>query len=117
MGRGPSSNKGKTSGRGMNGQKSRTGSATKHITGGQTKLYMKLPKLPNLKPNKSDRLVISYDEIEKHLGKTEIIDIKKIKNIFNKKKIKEVKIIAGKLDIKPRKYGKNIILSKSIKGI
>ena len=44
VGRGIGSGKGKTSGRGIKGQKSRRGVAIKAFEGGQTPLYRRLPK-------------------------------------------------------------------------
>lgn len=44
VGRGIGSGKGKTSGRGVKGQKSRSGSSVKGFEGGQTPIYMRLPK-------------------------------------------------------------------------
>lgn len=44
VGRGIGSGTGKTSGRGVKGQKARTGSAMKGFEGGQTPIYMRLPK-------------------------------------------------------------------------
>jgi len=44
VGRGIGSGKGKTGGRGMKGQKSRSGVAIKGFEGGQMPLYMRLPK-------------------------------------------------------------------------
>jgi large subunit ribosomal protein L15 len=44
LGRGPGSGKGKTAGRGMKGQKSRSGVAIKGFEGGQMPLHMRLPK-------------------------------------------------------------------------
>ena len=44
VGRGIGSGKGKTSGRGVKGQKSRTGVAIKGFEGGQMPLHMRLPK-------------------------------------------------------------------------
>ena len=44
VGRGIGSGKGKTSGRGMKGQKSRSGVAIKSFEGGQMPLYRRLPK-------------------------------------------------------------------------
>lgn len=44
LGRGPGSGKGKTSGRGVKGQKARTGVAIKGFEGGQTPLHRRLPK-------------------------------------------------------------------------
>lgn len=44
VGRGPGSGKGKTSGRGVKGQKSRTGVSLVGFEGGQMPLYMRMPK-------------------------------------------------------------------------
>ena len=44
LGRGIGSGKGKTSGRGVKGQKSRSGVAIKSYEGGQMPLYRRLPK-------------------------------------------------------------------------
>ena len=44
VGRGPGSGKGKTAGRGVKGQKSRTGVAIKGFEGGQMPLHRRLPK-------------------------------------------------------------------------
>ena len=44
VGRGPGSGKGRTAGRGMNGQKSRSGVSLKGFEGGQMPLYRRLPK-------------------------------------------------------------------------
>jgi large subunit ribosomal protein L15 len=44
VGRGPGSGKGKTAGRGIKGQKSRSGVAINAYEGGQMPLYMRLPK-------------------------------------------------------------------------
>ena len=50
VGRGPASGTGKTSGRGMNGQKSRAGGGKGvGFEGGQTPLARRLPKLPGFK--------------------------------------------------------------------
>ncbi len=44
VGRGPGSGKGKTAGRGVKGQKSRTGHGFKQFEGGQMPLHMRMPK-------------------------------------------------------------------------
>ena len=50
VGRGPASGTGRTSGRGMNGQKSRAGGGKGvGFEGGQTPLARRLPKLPGFK--------------------------------------------------------------------
>ncbi|MDE0780934.1 MAG: 50S ribosomal protein L15 [Alphaproteobacteria bacterium] len=52
VGRGPGSGLGKTGGRGVKGQKSRSGVAIKGFEGGQMPLYMRLPKRGFKKPNR-----------------------------------------------------------------
>jgi large subunit ribosomal protein L15 len=51
VGRGPGSGKGKTSGRGVKGQKSRTGVSLLGFEGGQMPLYMRMPKRGFNTPN------------------------------------------------------------------
>lgn len=53
VGRGPGSGLGKTAGRGMKGQKSRSGVAIKGFEGGQMPLYRRLPKRGFTKPNRT----------------------------------------------------------------
>ncbi len=52
VGRGPGSGLGKTAGRGMKGQKSRSGVAIKGFEGGQMPIYRRLPKRGFTKPNR-----------------------------------------------------------------
>ena len=53
VGRGVGSGKGKTGGRGVKGQKSRSGVAIKGFEGGQMPLHMRLPKRGFNKPNRA----------------------------------------------------------------
>jgi len=53
VGRGPGSGLGKTGGRGVKGQKSRSGVAIKGFEGGQMPIYMRLPKRGFKKPNRA----------------------------------------------------------------
>jgi len=52
VGRGIGSGKGKTAGRGVKGQKSRSGVAIKGFEGGQNPIHMRLPKRGFNKPNR-----------------------------------------------------------------
>ncbi len=52
VGRGPGSGLGKTGGRGVKGQKSRSGVAINGFEGGQMPIYMRLPKRGFNKPNR-----------------------------------------------------------------
>ena len=63
--RGPGSGKGKTAGRGIKGQKSRSGVALNAYEGGQMPLYMRLPKRGFTKPNRKAYAVINLDVLQK----------------------------------------------------
>ena len=66
--RGPGSGKGKTAGRGIKGQKSRSGVALGGYEGGQMPLYRRLPKRGFNKPNAKQYAVINLGLIEKFIG-------------------------------------------------
>jgi large subunit ribosomal protein L15 len=66
--RGPGSGKGKTAGRGIKGQKSRSGVAIGGYEGGQMPLYRRLPKRGFTKPNRKEFAVINLGLIEKFIG-------------------------------------------------
>tara|TARA_B100000989_G_C19446490_1_gene429730 strand:- start:236 stop:700 length:465 start_codon:yes stop_codon:yes gene_type:complete len=73
VGRGIGSGKGKTSGRGVKGQKSRSGVAIKSFEGGQMPLYRRLPKRGFNPINKqTDLAILNLGELQK------LIDSKKI---------------------------------------
>ena len=78
VGRGIGSGKGKTSGRGVKGQKSRSGVAIKSFEGGQMPLYRRLPKR-GFKPLKKVKIAS--------------INLKKIQNLIDNKKIKQDSLI------------------------
>ena len=65
--RGPGSGKGKTAGRGMKGQKSRSGVAIKGYEGGQMPLYQRLPKRGFTKPNRKVFSVVNLGLIQKFI--------------------------------------------------
>ncbi|PIE12855.1 MAG: 50S ribosomal protein L15 [Rhodobacterales bacterium] len=65
VGRGPGSGMGKTAGRGIKGQKSRSGVAIKGYEGGQMPLYQRLPKRGFNKPNAKKFAVINLGLIQK----------------------------------------------------
>ena len=72
--RGPGSGKGKTAGRGIKGQKSRSGVAIGGYEGGQMPLYRRLPKRGFTKPNQKRYAVVNLGLIEKFiaLGKLDV---------------------------------------------
>ena len=75
VGRGPGSGKGKTGGRGIKGQKSRSGVAIKGYEGGQMPLYQRLPKRGFNKPNRKAFAVINLGLIQKFIDEGKI-DVK-----------------------------------------
>ena len=90
VGRGIGSGKGKTSGRGVKGQKSRSGVAIKSYEGGQMPLYRRLPKrgFNALKRNKVAK--INLDKIQFFLTKKKIKNTDKIDSSL----LKKLKIIS-----------------------
>lgn len=76
VGRGPGSGKGKTAGRGIKGQKSRSGVALNGYEGGQMPLYMRLPKRGFNKPNRKKFAVINLGLIQKFID-AKTLDAKK----------------------------------------
>jgi large subunit ribosomal protein L15 len=73
VGRGPGSGTGKTGGRGLKGQKSRSGVAIKGYEGGQMPIYMRLPKRGFNVPNPKRYAVINLGLLQK------FIELKKLK--------------------------------------
>ena len=94
-GRGIGSGKGKTSGRGVKGQKSRSGVAIKSFEGGQMPLYRRLPKRGFNPIQKENIAILNLDKIQtfidrKNLKTSETLNselLKKLK-LINKKSIK-----------------------------
>jgi large subunit ribosomal protein L15 len=72
--RGPGSGKGKTGGRGIKGQKSRSGVSIGGYEGGQMPLYRRLPKRGFSKPNQKHYAVVNLGLIQKFVdaGKLDI---------------------------------------------
>ncbi len=65
VGRGPGSGMGKMGGRGIKGQKSRSGVAIKGYEGGQMPIYQRLPKRGFTKPNRKSYAVVNLGLIQK----------------------------------------------------
>jgi large subunit ribosomal protein L15 len=65
VGRGIGSGKGKTSGRGVKGQKSRTGVAIKGFEGGQMPLHRRLPKRGFRPPHQKEWQVVNLGALQK----------------------------------------------------
>ena len=101
VGRGIGSGKGKTSGRGVKGQKSRSGVAIKSFEGGQMPLFRRLPKrgFKSFKDNKIAK--INLDQIQLMITNKKIDPTKKINlDLLQKHKIvsknsKKLKILGS----------------------
>ena len=89
VGRGIGSGKGKTSGRGHKGQKSRSGVAIKSFEGGQMPLYRRLPKRGFNPIRKIKIAKINLEKIQTFIDKKIISS----SDIVNAKLLKELKII------------------------
>ena len=107
VGRGIGSGKGKTSGRGVKGQKSRSGVAIKSFEGGQMPLYRRLPKRGFNPINKKKIAKINLDQLQ------DFVDKKKIdpSNLINLESLKKNNII-NKSYLKFKLLGNGKITSK-----
>ena len=107
VGRGIGSGKGKTSGRGVKGQKSRSGVAIKSFEGGQMPLYRRLPKrgFNPINKNKIGKLNLGDLQLfieSKRIKSSEKIDIKYLHSSkILKKKYEKIKIL-GQGEIKDK---------------
>ena len=120
IGRGIGSGKGKTSGRGVKGQKSRSGVAIKSFEGGQMPLYRRLPKRGFNAINKTKVAKINLDKIQYYIEKKTINS----KEVINHKLLKKLRIInknsqflkiLGNGDIKDKVNIETDLISKSAK--
>ena len=119
LGRGIGSSKGKTSGRGHKGQKSRSGVAIKSFEGGQMPLYRRLPKrgFKSLK-NKKDIVLFNLDRLQRMIQKNKSLSGVKF-NLTNlqksnliSKRYKKIKVLGfgdlkEKFDIEVNAISKN----------
>ena len=107
VGRGIGSGKGKTSGRGVKGQKSRSGVAIKSFEGGQMPLYRRLPKrgFNSINKNKIGKLNLGDLQLlieSKRIKSSDKIDIKYLHSSkILKKKYEKIKIL-GQGEIKDK---------------
>ena len=118
VGRGIGSGKGKTSGRGVKGQKSRSGVAIKSFEGGQMPLYRRLPKRGFNSLNKENIAILNLENIQRHIDKkilatTSVINSDSLKklNLINKNS-RKLKIL-GKGSIKSKVNIEADLASKS----
>ena len=98
--RGPGSGKGKTAGRGIKGQKSRSGVAIGGYEGGQMPLYRRLPKRGFTKPNRLDFAVVNLGLIEKFIAegkldaKVEITEDALVASGLVRRKLDGIRVLA-----------------------
>ena len=98
VGRGIGSGKGKTSGRGVKGQKSRSGVAIKSFEGGQMPLYRRLPKRGFNPISKNQIAILNLEKIQTFIDK-KTIDTKDVLNSDLLKKLKIINKNSSKLKI------------------
>ena len=107
VGRGIGSGKGKTSGRGVKGQKSRSGVAIKSFEGGQMPLYRRLPKRGFNPIGKKNIAILNLDKIQSFIDKKNI----KSSDILNTDLLKKLRLI-NKNSIKLKILGSGAIKDK-----
>ena len=90
VGRGIGSGKGKTSGRGVKGQKSRSGVSIKSFEGGQMPLYRRLPKRGFNPIEKKNIAILNLDKIQSFIDKKNI----KTSEILNSNILKKLRLIS-----------------------
>ncbi|RZO62163.1 MAG: 50S ribosomal protein L15 [Candidatus Pelagibacterales bacterium] len=119
-GRGIGSGKGKTSGRGHKGQKSRSGVAIKSFEGGQMPLYRRLPKRGFNSFKKKGYVLLNIGQIQKFIDSKKInventINIEELKkNNLIKKKSNSIKVL-GNGELKDKIKIETNLISKSAK--
>ena len=89
VGRGIGSGKGKTSGRGVKGQKSRSGVAIKSFEGGQMPLYRRLPKRGFNSFSNQKVAILNLEKIQSYIDKKKI----NADEILNTELLKKLKLI------------------------
>ena len=89
VGRGIGSGKGKTSGRGVKGQKSRSGVAIKSFEGGQMPLYRRLPKRGFNSLSTEKVAILNLEKIQSYIDKKTI----NADEILNSELLKKLKLI------------------------
>ena len=107
VGRGIGSGKGKTSGRGVKGQKSRSGVAIKSFEGGQMPLYRRLPKRGFNPIQKENIAILNLDKIQSFINKKTI----NTNDILNSSSLKKLKLI-NKNSVKLKILGSGEIKDK-----
>ncbi|PPB80396.1 large subunit ribosomal protein L15 [Albidovulum inexpectatum] len=107
VGRGPGSGKGKTGGRGIKGQKSRSGVAIGGYEGGQMPLYRRLPKRGFNKPNRKQFAIVNLGQIQAFIdagkldAKAEITEDVLVASGLVRRKLDGIRVLA-KGDLKAK---------------
>jgi large subunit ribosomal protein L15 len=105
--RGPGSGVGKTAGRGIKGQKSRSGVALNGYEGGQMPLYQRLPKRGFNKPNRKDYAIVNLGLIQKFIddgkldAKSEITEDALVASGLVRRKLDGIRVL-GKGELKAK---------------
>ncbi|MDN5359078.1 MAG: large subunit ribosomal protein [Thermotogaceae bacterium] len=114
VGRGPGSGKGKTAGKGHKGQKSRSGAKSKPgFEGGQTPLYVRIPKKGFKNINKKVYTVLNLDVLEERFNNEDEVTVSGLlERGIIKKTLDGVKIlgegtISKKLTVKVNAFSKS----------
>tara|TARA_B100001057_G_scaffold164408_1_gene164970 strand:- start:3724 stop:4176 length:453 start_codon:yes stop_codon:yes gene_type:complete len=89
VGRGIGSGKGKTSGRGVKGQKSRSGVAIKSFEGGQMPLYRRLPKRGFNSISTENIAILNLEKIQTYIDNKSI----KTSDVLNSSLLKKLRLI------------------------
>ncbi len=118
--RGIGSGKGKTGGRGMKGQKSRTGVSINGFEGGQMPLHMRMPKHGFKSNSKLRKIILKTDFINQLLEKKKIsdkakLDIKQIITLSNSNKNSYIKFLFGKKLDKPVSIQTHAVSASALK--
>ena len=98
--RGPGSGKGKTAGRGIKGQTSRSGVALNGYEGGQMPLYRRLPKRGFSKPNAKSFAVVNLGQIQGFIdagkidGKAELTEDALVASGLVRRKLDGIRLLA-----------------------
>lgn len=113
VGRGSSSGNGKTSGRGQKGQKSRSGGGVRlGFEGGQTPLFMRLPKRGFTNINRKDYAIVNLDVLNRFEDGAEVTPTTLIEAGIVKDAKSGIKILGNgelstKLTVKAAKFSKS----------
>lgn len=112
VGRGSSSGNGKTSGRGQKGQKSRSGGGVRlGFEGGQTPLFMRLPKRGFTNANRKEYAVVNLDILNRFEDGTEVTPLTLVEAGIVKDEKSGIKVLGNgeltkKLTVKAAKFSK-----------